>query len=274
MGMRTFVAFLAAFALMTAACGGGVGSRLFDDPDAPVLQVRSEGGFAPAMFLLNRAPRYALTAGGDLIFEGPGPGAFPGPMLIGLQATRVDAVTMEQILEVVDAMGLAGIDFEANTEASSRVADATTEVVTFFDAEGRPHRFSVYALGLVSSSDPRVARFEELAALLEEVAASGTAVPYVGQRLQVWVGPAEGSAERPVADVRDWPLPEAFDDLVPVFAGWRCTTYEGAERDRLVELFSDATQATRWRSGDAEYTMLARPLVPGEEPCAAPAGPG
>lgn len=267
--MRNIVVVAATFSLIMSACGGsGVG--IPSDPEAVVLQVRSEGGFAPLVFLLNRAPRYTLTAGGDLIFEGPATGSYPGPLVAGLQTTRVDDATMSRILAVVDAMGLAGIESEANTEATSRVADATTEVVTFFDADGGRHRFAVYALGLVESSDPRVSSFEELLALLDESARAGEAGPYEGDRLQVYVGPADGSGDGPVSDVRPWPLPDRFDELDPVLAGWRCAVYQGADRSALLETFADATQTTRWRSGDTEYVLVARPLVPGEEPCAPP----
>ncbi len=269
--MRRLTAILAVSGLLLAACGGGGGVALPGDPGAVVLQVRSEGGFAPVALLINRPPRYTLTAGGELIFERPAPAGYPGPLLVGMSVTRLDGATMSRILEVVDAMGLAGIDSEANTDASSRVADATTEVVTYFDTEGGRHTFAVYALGLVDSSDPRVSRFEDLMALLDEAAASGESRPYDVDRLQVWVGPSQAGTDDTVDDVRPWPLPQDFDRLTPVFAGWRCAVYDGADRDRLLDVFSDATTATRWRSGEAEYTFLARPLLPGEEPCASPA---
>ncbi len=263
--MRTRTVILLAASLALAACGGRGTVEPPPDPEAVVLQVTSEGGFVPVELLVNRPPRFTLTAGGELIFEGPSPAIYPGPLLTELRVAAVDSATMDRILGLVEAIGLPDFEAEANLEAADRVADATTEVVTFFDASGGEHRFAVYALGIVETSDRRVRRFQELVDLLDEVTSTAETRPYEGEALVVFVGPGDGAGE--LGAVRPWPLPDDVGSMVERPGGWRCRVYRGEERRRLLALFADADQATRWEADGRRYLIVARPVVPGEDPC-------
>jgi len=258
-----------AASFLLPACGvAGVGAELTGDPDAAVVQVRSEGGFAPVEGTLGRGPTYTLLADGRLIHEGPVVAIYPGPLLPNYLVSQINADQMNTVLELVDRIGLPGMIHEIDDTHSSVVADATTEVVTYWDPEGEDHTYSVYALGLEPSDNPSTAAFSDLLVVLDQLAAGDTAVPYDGERVRVVAG--VGYIDPEFADVRDWPLADTnFSDWVTYPNGWMCQTY-GPE---LLPLFADATQTTQWTHPDPmmdapAFNLLVRPLHPGEPDCA------
>lgn len=262
---------LTAVLLALSACGipDGSGLDLPENPDDPVLQVASEGGFAPVEFVLGRGPTYTLLAGGRLIFEGPTIAIFPGPLLPNYQVARLDDDQMGQVLELVDQIGLPDFEFELDDSAASRVADATTETVTYWDFSGT-HTYSVYALGIDLDEDPspRTASFEELLELLGELTGS-EAEPYQPDIVRVMAGP--GTVNDEFEDVRPWPLETRdISDWEELPNGWTCRVFGPEVLDR----FTDATQVTVWENPDPSLAnspikLLVRPLHPGEPGCPA-----
>ena len=71
-----------------------------------LLQISFEGGFAPIEFIVNRVPSYTLFADGTLLVEGPSAAIFPGPALANIQQTTLDDRTMDQIIELIEIIGL------------------------------------------------------------------------------------------------------------------------------------------------------------------------
>ncbi len=265
--MKRTIAVTLALVALISACALPTGGRptTTPPPGAPMLTVTSEGGFVPVEYLVGRGPRYVLLADGRLIFEGPVPTIYPGPMLAPSLVVRIDDATMGRIRRLVDEIGFPGFSELRNDDAADRVADATTEVVTYRDATG-PHVFAVYALGLVEPNDRRVELLTELLEVLDEAAAAGDAEPFPVDRLLVHV--AEGAADPEFPDVRPWPLPQRPAEVGPVEpSGWACTVYEGPTAAELVDVFSAATQVTVWEEAGSTYRILARALLPGEAGC-------
>lgn len=266
--MRTrTLGLLIAAALTLTACGADTGLSLPDDPDAPVLQLRSEGGFAPVEFILGQGPSYTLLADGRLIHTGPTVAIFPGPLLPNYLVTEIDDSQMSTILSLIEEIGLPDMVDESDDSANQFVADANTEVVTYWDDSGQ-HRYSVYALGI--DPNPSVAAnkaFMDLITTLDGMALSGPAVPYEGDRVQVIAG--VGFANPDFDDVRDWPLEKTdFSDWETLPNQWMCKVY-GSD---VLDGFTDATQATQWTHPDPmmdadTFTLLVRPLHPGEPDC-------
>lgn len=256
--------------LLFAACGDeGPPVDVLGDPAAVILQVRDEGGFVPPEFDLRRMPRYTLTAGGALFFEGPQIEIYPPPLLPNVQKAQLDDETMEIVLQYVADLGFPTVTREENTEATSNVADAPTTVVTYFDGTGE-HVFSVYALGIGQFSDVRAIQLGELVAILDQSAYAGFPTEdYVADRVQVWAGPPGAGAEPAFVDVRPWPLPVAQSELPESgrLAGYRCGTFEGEQAAGLLAVFRQATQLTTWDDGGTEYSIVARPLLAGEAGC-------
>lgn len=259
--------------LLVAACGGGdTGGEGDNDPDRPVLQIHWEGGFAPLESIYGRGPIYTLLGDGRLIYEGPVIAIYPGPLLPNYQVTRLDLDQVGEILDLVEEIGLPRMTEEVDDSASAQVADATTEVLTYWDESG-VHRYAVYALGLGrESSNPATAAAAELFEVVGRHAHSGESVEYAGDRVRIIAGVSQLDPEPGFEDVRPWPLdgedPSTWQELD---LGFSCKVL-GPE---VLDTFADATQVTRWdlptRPG-SDYVLLVRPLHPGEPDCPGPAG--
>jgi len=258
-----------AVALAVPACGGGGGSgaELPANPDTPVVQVRSEGGLLPVGISAGRGPRYTLLADGRLIHEGPVIAIYPGPLLPNYLVSQINKDQMNTVLELVDEIGLPGMENDIDDSAASYIADASTEVVTYWDTESE-HTYSVYALGIEpDSSNPSTAAFTELLVVLDQLATQGNAVSYEPEQVRVIAG--VGFVDPEFADVRDWPLDNTdFSDWETLPNRWMCTIY-GPE---VLDTFADAGQTTQWTHPDPmmdapAFTLLVRPLHPGEPDC-------
>jgi hypothetical protein len=250
-------------ALVFTACGPG------DQPETgandPILQIRSEGGFVPVEVALGTGPRYTLLGDGRLIHQGAQTMEFPAPLLPGYMMAQLTPSQVDALLALVEDIGLPGIDEETDNSASQYVADASTEVVTYWDDNG-PHRLSVYALGIEESPSARNAAFLDLIETLDRFTAEADTENYVPETVRVIAGP--GFVNQDVQDTRSWPLDDDQTAWSELANGWTCRVL-GSE---VLDLFEDATQATVWEEPDlfdfpSPVKLLVRPLLPGEPDC-------
>jgi hypothetical protein len=261
---------LVAAVMTLAACGGSeLGTDRGLDPDSAILQMRSEGGFTTPEANLGRGPTFTLTADRRLIFEGPVIAIYPGPLLPNYQVARLSETQVDEILALVDRIGLPDMEHETDDSAASKVADATTEVVTYWDDNG-VHQYSVYGLGIdPDRSNPATAATFELVETLATAGFEGETETYQPDRVRIIAGVAVVAPDPEFEDVRPWPLegedPTLWTELQ---LGFTCTVL-GPE---VLELFAEATQVTQWlhpvETMDAPpFTLLVRPLHPGEPDC-------
>lgn len=267
--MKRTITTLVAVALAAVACGGAGDSSdttVAGNSDTVLLTITSEGGFIPVEFNLDRMPRYQLMTDGTLFYQGPVPAIFPGPMLTNVQVTSLDTAVRDEVLALVEELGLPGIDEQIDNSGAETIADASTEFVTYYDETGT-HRLGVYALGLTDGVDrsPERLLMTELVEILDEATATGESTAYQPEVLQVAAGP--GVAEPGMSTVEPWPLEMTFSDMDEWGAGWRCSSVEGEVVDSLIQVFSEANQATLWDTGSEELALRARPLLPGETAC-------
>lgn len=281
---------LAALLLALAACGGGdgVGDATTGTPDSsddpsttgggttpaageePLLMVTYEGGFASPSMFASLGPAFVVTTDGQLIFQGPVPEIFPGPLVPPYQVTDVSDL-LPDLEDILDRLGIAEMTEEINDNGADMVADASTTVLTYFDAEG-PHRYGVYALGFdpqAEVADPEVVALNDLLLTLQEATFSGEPPePYTSDRWQVVVNgdfvPGEPGVPE---DVRPYPLEAAVADFGHTSFGLPCTVLEGDAAAEAATAFADATQVTVWDTGTEEVQLLPRPLLPGEDGC-------
>jgi hypothetical protein len=258
---------LIASALFLAACGAPSGLGLPEDPDEPVLQVRSEGGFVPVEWALGHGPTYTLLADGRLIYSGPIIMIFPGPLLPNYQVAQATDEQVRRVLTLVEEIGLPRIDHEIDDSAMNMVADASTELVTYWDEAGE-HTYGVYALGFEPNGgqSPVNAAVQELISVLGDISAETSLGSYQGEQVRVVAGVVDPGQETP--DIRDWPLGDTdFSDWQTLGNGWDCKAY----RPEILDLFADATEQTVWTHPDEErpFKLLVRPLHPGEPDCPA-----
>ncbi len=280
--MKRTIPLLLAVVLVTAACGdddagtdptsptttGAPTTTAAPDPDRLVLRITDEGGFAPIEFLVNRMPRYSLYADGTLLYEGPQPAVFPGPMLPSVLSVRLSEDKMDDVMVLVEAIGLPSIDNVIDTTNANRVADASTTVVTYRDAGGVDHVYGVYALGLVEGATDEMLNLGSLIGLLDGYTGGGGAVgeTFIPDRLQVFLG--EGPMFEPeFTETLPWPLdvtPGGFADEGLLL---RCTVVEGPGAAEAYDVFSTATRGVVWDFEGTEHVLLARPLLPDEAGC-------
>lgn len=233
-----------------------------------LLIIRDEGGFAPIEFVINRPPTYTLLRNGTLIFQGPQPGAFPGPVMPGMQQVTLSADDIEDIMVLIEASTLPEIDEVINNDAQNFVADATSTVAVYFDEAGGTHTYSVYALGLTLNEElpDDLANLSLLRERLSNFTFGGAGEPYTSDSVIVRVVESAGLAE--FDDTRDWAF--SFEpDSMPTLNNFPCLVLEGAEASAVRGLLSDATQATVWEHPSGTYAVLGRDLMPGETGCEA-----
>jgi hypothetical protein len=180
---------------------------------------------------------------------------------------EIDDAEMRRVLDLVDEIGLPDMEDERDEENGQNVADATTEVVTFWDDNGT-HTYSVYALGISQNPEnPSTAAFQDLIDLLGQLTAAHEATAFEGERVQIVAG--IGFSDPDFPDVRDWPLEDTdFSDWDVLPNEWMCQTQD----PDILPLFADATQSTQWTHPDPmmdapPFTLLVRPLHPGEADC-------
>ncbi|MGH8871008.1 MAG: hypothetical protein ACRDWS_03435 [Acidimicrobiia bacterium] len=270
--MRKLTLTSLVLALITlVACGGGeLGSQNRNpDPDSPILQLGSKGGFTTPEINLGRGPTYTLLTGGRLIFEGPVIAIYPGPLLPNYQVVQLSDNQVDEILALVEEIGLPDMESELDDSAASTVADATTEVLTYWDENGA-HQYSVYGLGIdPNPSSPATTAMVELVDTLSTSAFSGEPEIYEGDRVRIIAGVAQSAPDPEFEDVRPWPIEgEDPNQWTELNLGFMCKVF-GPE---ILDRFADATQTTRWLHPDPmmdapPFELLVRPLHPGEPDC-------
>jgi hypothetical protein len=267
--MRTkALGLFAVLSVLVSACGapagGGTGGV---DGDEPVLQIISEGGFVPVEMSLNNGPRYTLLGDGRLIHQGFQTLQYPGPLLPPYLVARLDESQMNSVLAMVDRIGLPEITDEHDDSAASMVADAATDRITYWDAEGGEHSYSVYALGMGEDTSERNAAFLELVQTFDEFVAGAESEDYQPERVRVIVFP-DPFIDPAFSDEREWPLDESWDQWQELPNGSTCRMVDA----EALDVFTDATQATTWQIPEGSgfsgpVQLLVRPLHPGEPDC-------
>jgi hypothetical protein len=276
-----------AIALLLTACGGadaGTGTSgpagdetdptdttLPDlgDPDGEVrvvLTVSDEGGFVPVEWNFRRVPRYVVMSDGTVFLQGPVPAIYPGPALPNTQKVTLDEETLARILELIDAAGLPDVTDERNDAAAGFVADAPDTVFTFTDADGVEHRLAVYALGIEDAGeDPRIPALIDLLEALDTAAfGAGTSEPYEPAEVDVFAGVREPAVDDEFSTTREWPLDMAFEDMVDAGVGFGCAHLTGQAAQDVLDLFAEVNEMTFFTTDDATYTVIVRPLLPGQ----------
>jgi hypothetical protein len=276
-------AAIALTAMVAAACVAPAGATnpsgspsAAIDPDTAVIRVDWEGGFVPPGVNLSRLPLVLVTADGRVITQGPQPAIYPGPILPNLQVRTLTPEALVDLLELAAAEGLL-VDAEY---AGGPIADAATTVLRI-TVDGVTFTQSAYAL--FESLDPNGAEHSDVpdaegrAAMrsfldtltgLPDSAYSDASAPYVADGLRVY---SSAYVPDPAADWMpvDWPL----DDLATAGQsagdglGIRCQVVTGDDLATVLPLLEGANSATPFRSGGADYTLIVRPLLPGESGC-------
>jgi hypothetical protein len=254
--------FVVLLALPLAATGTAGGEE--QEPTAgaqPVIQVDSHGGFVPVEIVQGNLPEVTVTADGRLITQQEG-GAFD--RMARLRIARIDDARIQELLDQAREIGLLD-DPTAKDYGSPNVTDLTDTTVTI-TIDGETFSTSVYALDFAAEDlrDEQRANREALQAFIDDVREASPRRPYEVKRLAVLVTPAEGGANGKVVE---WPL----DDLATIGVGARlaerCLVVSGDDLDAVLPLAKRARFGTLWQSGDKDWRLVFRPLLPHERTC-------
>lgn len=254
-----------ALSLVLAACAAN-GAGPNPDLETPFLQVRGEGGgFVPADFALTQGPTYTLTRDGILISPAAVPAIFPGPLVAPYLSSQVTPGELEQLQDMIEAIGLPEMSDERDDDATATVADAHTTVVTYWDENGA-HTYSVYALGIAEPRREATRELQEMITVLESLAGRDFA-EWTGDQVQLVAIP--GAIDPELSEEREWPLDESVETWDEV-ADMRCAVMDASVLDE----FTGANQATTFPSPDPRWAeafrLAVRPLHPGETGCEVP----
>ena len=277
-------AAIAITAIVAAACVAPAGATnpsaspsAAIDPDTVVIRVDWEGGFVPPGVNLSRLPLVLVTADGRVITQGPQLAIYPGPLLPNLQVRTLTPEALAGLLERAAADGLL-VDA---AYAGGPIADAATTVVRI-TVDGVAYTQSAYALfesvdangaeepsGAPDAEGRAAMRsFVDTLTGLPDDAYTGDPASYVADGLRLY---SSAYVPDPAADWQpvEWPLEDlatagesAGDGL-----GIRCQVVTGDDLATVLPLLEGANSATPFRSGGADYTLIVRPLLPGESGC-------
>lgn len=254
-----------------------------------MLVIEDVGGFAMVDMIATRLPSFVMLGDGRVILQGMQTLEFPGPALPALQERTLTEEGIQQVLEAIEQTNLFASDLELRG-AQNVVADAT-DTVFRLNADGREVTVSVYALGMLDPSmgTPQGVTASELEAhrvlsqLRDSLLTIDTAVTAEGWETEGWQ-PFQPDAFRlyvrdvtgePVdadlpGQVREWPTdddPATVGEEQPTFGnGTRCLLVEGDAAATWLAELEAAKQNTQWSDdGERRFTVLARPLLPGED---------
>jgi len=282
-------AALLAIAAVAAACVGSAGAAGSTpspepvDPAKVIFRVTWEGGFVTPEMLLGRLPAIVVQADGRVITQGPVLAIYPGPFMPNLQERTLSEAGLERLIALArenDLLKDVHYDFPG-------IADAADTVLEIY-LDGQSYRVSAYALaeaGFEGEIAPAIelepAEVEGRVALREFIDALMT-VPeadYVDQphtyeleALRLYVKPAQvvensefPGEQPPIA----WPL----DNLATAGTAIdnpsvdRCLVVEGADLETILPLLQGANQLSVFESEGELYSLIPRPLYPGESGC-------
>lgn len=252
------------------------------NPDRVVFRVDWDGGFVAPGTILGRLPQIVVYADGRVIMPGPQIEIYPGPLMPALQ---VRTLTPEALARLVQLAKDGGLLNDAHYDFIG-IADAVTTVLTL-DVDGRVHRVSAYALmeagadGSDWANDMDEATKAGRAALRSFIDAL-TGVPesdFTGPptaveptALRLYAAPAGDSPDDaiPAGEPVAWPLGDLGKAGAPVDGGalgFRCQVVTGEDLATVMPLLQAANQLSVMTSGGTGWSLIVRPLLPGETGC-------
>lgn len=267
--------------------------------DEAILVVSNQGGFVMPEFTVRNMPAFVLLGDGRVIMQGMQTLEFPGPALPALQERTLTEEGIQAVLKAVEQTDLFAGDLELRG-LMAMVADAP-DTVFELNAAGLDTTVLVYGLGFlmpdmeVPDLDPAEAdAHEALTALNDRLLTIDAWLdadmwepegwqPYEPEAFRLYVTdvtgqPIEGG-EQP-GQVRDWPTdddPAAFGDLAGDFLGpgTRCGVVDGELGATWLAELTQARENTLWSDdGERRFRVLARPLLPHEDPACPEVAPG
>lgn len=216
--------------------------------DTLVLRWRLTGGFAGIGGGQGSLPDFSLFGDGRAIV----------PEKRTPASLREYRLKPEVVRRLTDEARAAGLDNARRLDQPGGIVDAFTLVITF----GSAQTFIMYP---EARNDPAVRLWKRLDPTRWAASdQAGPSRPYTPARVAVLAEPAPTGGNRGKA--AQWPL-TPLDRGTPGVGG-QCLIISGGDATTATRLSRTSPPDTRWRSGDAVYSVHFRPLLPDEHTCA------
>lgn len=290
-----------AVALSLAACTATPGASIkpspsaspaptpSDSPASLVFRASYANGFVMPTWRFVKIPLIAVYSDGRVFSQGAQIEIYPGPLMPNIQVVQLTPAGLAEVLAAVEVAGLTEKDA---TYPALLVADAPDTVFTVVK-DGRTIVTSFGALAIdedLFAPAPEVRARKAAAELLnklgdletmlgDDVGDSVTYEPDAYQILAYPGDPNEGVEDEISRDPVAWPLttplaifgkPMPASEALPDGARCGSASSNGAQGKELAKALTEATTLTGFMSGDVTWTVLARPLLPGEQVCVDP----
>jgi hypothetical protein len=251
-------------------------------PDRVVFRVDGDGGFVAPGTVLGRLPQVVVYADGRVVMAGPQIEIYPGPLMPSLQ---VRTLTPEALAGLVQLAKDKDLLKDAHYDVVG-IADAVTTVLTL-DVDGRVFRVSAYALmeagvegtdwadamdDATKAGRSALGSFIDALTGIPESGFTGPWTTYEAGSLRLFAAPAGDRPDDmiPAGDPVAWPGANLGTAGAPVGdgpLGFRCQVVSGEDLATVMPVLRDANQLTVLRSGGADWSLIVRPLLPGETGC-------
>jgi hypothetical protein len=265
--------------LALAACGST--SHPTGKADV-VLRVEAGGGFVTPQYNLTQPPGFTLYGDGTVIVTGPMIEIFPQPAMPNLQKATISQKAVDKILSAAKQAGLFANDVDYGQPGITDVGTTTFTI----NAGGKTYTSNIYAFGFEDQPDggtvegltqAQVQAREEVTKFVAKIQDLDV---FLSTTLK-WEQYAYTSlaafsqlfdANNPTYDTAgvqpnrlDWPLGDLSTLGQAVQPeGFRKVVVSGNDLAKLQPLLGQATQITLWKSGEREYYLYFRPLLPDE----------
>lgn len=241
-----------------------------------VLRVSTGGGFVPIEYQYTLVPEFTLYGDGRIIVPGPVTMQYPGAALPNLQTTVASEDVVQTMLATAEEAGLFqnGVDY-----GQPGVADVGTTTITV-NAGGATYTSQIYALGFDSGGNLTMQQQQARAAVndlrgkLSDPSNFTSEQPvwesYDFTAIRIFSRRVDATQSTNPTDIRPnhlpWPLADLATSGEPVAnaQGLRKLEVSGDDLATLRPLLQKATQITLWESGNAQYSLFFRPLLPDE----------
>lgn len=260
--------------------GAGSGIDHSTEGHDVLVRVAFEGGFVAPEWTYRSLPGFSLYGDGTLILPGAQIELYPGPALPSISTRTVTEEGIQTTLE--EALGsIQGVPDEMLDMGSVGLADVPTTVITI-RAGDVDRTIKVYGLSELTERPQHMSdeefqarsRLQQLVTKLEGLAtwlpdgSLGTETSYEGSGARLFVSEYR-KVDLPQEPIT-WPLEESLDRFGAFANGsdmYRCGVVEGAGWAALRESASQANELTPWSESGARFSILFRPLLPGERGC-------
>ncbi|MDQ3407507.1 MAG: hypothetical protein M3472_05050 [Chloroflexota bacterium] len=268
----------ALLALLLLGCGEPEPTGITRPTAAGELVVRVEtvGGLLPPLETERRLPSISIYGDGLAIVPGAVPDTLPGPAGYPLEAFRIDAELLDEIVGSALAIGLRGPDRRIEQEGPEFVVDGGATAITVV-ASGVRHVTMADALfDAPASSRERELLSGFVTRLLELRSTALDVAPHESTSAAVYIastdpgfGPDQGS--QPDAQ---WPFEQRMstwgDPLPPsgLSVDVRCAVVKGAELTAALPALLGATATTPFVDESGDRRIVAwRAVLPDETGC-------